>query len=188
MFVDADVVVEPCAFTSSVALLRRTGLDLLSPYPRQIAVGIGRAAGAAAAAVVVADTLPLGLAERSAAAVPSRGERAFLVVDAPTYRRAGGHAAVRDEVLEDIALLRAVKRAGGTGRRRTAPTSPPAGCTTAGRSCATGTPSRCGPLRLRAGVACRLALLVADVRGPPLAALSGSRVGRSGTSPESLAG
>ena len=31
------------------------------------------------------------------------------------YERAGGHAAVRGEVLEDIALLRAVKRAGGRG-------------------------------------------------------------------------
>jgi hypothetical protein len=31
------------------------------------------------------------------------------------YDRAGGHAAVRDEVLEDIALLRAVKRSGGRG-------------------------------------------------------------------------
>jgi hypothetical protein len=31
------------------------------------------------------------------------------------YDRAGGHAAVRAEVLEDIALLRAVKRSGGRG-------------------------------------------------------------------------
>jgi hypothetical protein len=36
-------------------------------------------------------------------------------VDAAAYRRAGGHAAVRAELLEDLALLRAVKRAGGRG-------------------------------------------------------------------------
>jgi hypothetical protein len=37
------------------------------------------------------------------------------VLTAGGYRRAGGHAAVRGEVLEDIALLRAVKRSGGRG-------------------------------------------------------------------------
>jgi len=39
----------------------------------------------------------------------------FLVVDAAAYRRAGGHAAVRADVLEDLALLRAVKASGGRG-------------------------------------------------------------------------
>jgi hypothetical protein len=37
------------------------------------------------------------------------------VVDAAAYRAAGGHAAVRADVLDDIALLRAVKRSGGRG-------------------------------------------------------------------------
>jgi hypothetical protein len=39
----------------------------------------------------------------------------FLVVDAAAYRRAGGHAAVRGDVLDDVALARAVKVAGGNG-------------------------------------------------------------------------
>jgi hypothetical protein len=37
------------------------------------------------------------------------------VLTRAAYRRSGGHAAVRGEVLEDLALLRAVKRAGGRG-------------------------------------------------------------------------
>jgi hypothetical protein len=37
----------------------------------------------------------------------------FLVLDRAAYHRAGGHAAVRDKVLEDIELARAVKRSGG---------------------------------------------------------------------------
>src|SRR5689334_10061518 len=37
----------------------------------------------------------------------------WLVVDRAGYERAGGHAAVRADVLEDIGLARAVKRAGG---------------------------------------------------------------------------
>ena len=35
------------------------------------------------------------------------------MVDAAAYRRAGGHTAVRDMVLEDIGLARAMKRSGG---------------------------------------------------------------------------
>jgi hypothetical protein len=37
----------------------------------------------------------------------------FLVVRRAAYEAAGGHAAVRSSVLEDVALARAVKRAGG---------------------------------------------------------------------------
>jgi hypothetical protein len=37
----------------------------------------------------------------------------FLVLSRTGYDRAGGHAAVRGEVLEDIALARRVKQAGG---------------------------------------------------------------------------
>jgi len=36
----------------------------------------------------------------------------LLVVDAAVYRAAGGHEAVRAEVVEDVALARVVKRAG----------------------------------------------------------------------------
>jgi hypothetical protein len=43
--------------------------------------------------------------------VPAGGQ--LLVVRASAYRAAGGHAAVRDRVLEDIELARAVKRSGG---------------------------------------------------------------------------
>ncbi|MEL4486205.1 hypothetical protein AAEH76_21930, partial [Shewanella algae] len=39
----------------------------------------------------------------------------LLAVDASTYHRAGGHEAVRDQVLDDVALLRALKRVGGRG-------------------------------------------------------------------------
>lgn len=115
VFLDADVIVEPEAFTSSAALLRRTGLDLISPYPRQIA-------DTAAERVVQPllqwswmSTLPLRLAEHSPRESLSAANGQLIVVDAQTYRRAGGHGAVRDIVLEDIALLRAVKATGGRG-------------------------------------------------------------------------
>src|SRR5664280_1275357 len=39
VFLDADVVLAPTAIAATVALLRTTGLDVLSPYPRQLANG-----------------------------------------------------------------------------------------------------------------------------------------------------
>ena len=38
VFVDADVVLEDHAVASAVTLLRESGLDLISPYPRQLAI------------------------------------------------------------------------------------------------------------------------------------------------------
>ena len=114
VFVDADVVLDPYAVAATVALLDDTGLDLLSPYPRQEAPG--------ATALVQPllqwswlSFLPLRLAERSGRESLSAANGQLLAVRRGAYDRAGGHAAVRGEVVEDVALLRAIKRTGGHG-------------------------------------------------------------------------
>ena len=48
VFVDADVRLFPDAVAGAVAVLERHGLDLVSPWPRPLAVGSRRAPGAAA--------------------------------------------------------------------------------------------------------------------------------------------
>jgi cellulose synthase/poly-beta-1,6-N-acetylglucosamine synthase-like glycosyltransferase len=114
VFVDADVVLSSYAVAATVALLEDSGLDLLSPYPRQEAPG--------ATALVQPllqwswlSFLPLRLAERSARPSLSAANGQLLAVRRTAYRRAGGHAAVRDAVVEDVELLRALKRTGGRG-------------------------------------------------------------------------
>ena len=113
-FVDADVVLAPTAVAATVALLEETGLDLLSPYPRQEAPG--------ATALVQPllqwswlTFLPLRVAERSPRPSLSAANGQLLAVRRSAYDRAGGHAAVRDAVVEDVELLRALKRVGGRG-------------------------------------------------------------------------
>lgn len=115
VFVDADVVLAPHAVAASVALLRWAGLDLVSPYPRQLAVTPAERLVQPLLQWSWLTTLPLHLAERSPRETLAAANGQLLVLDAATYRRAGGHAAVRDRMLEDIALLRAVKRSGGRG-------------------------------------------------------------------------
>ena len=115
VFVDADVVLAPHAIAATVHLLRSSGLDLLSPYPRQVAVTAVERLVQPLLQWSWLTTLPLDAAERSPRASLAAANGQLLAVDAAAYARAGGHAAVAGEVLEDIALLRALKRSGGRG-------------------------------------------------------------------------
>ena len=115
VFLDADVRLMPDAVAAAVAVLDEAGLDLVSPWPRQLT-------GSAAERLVQplqqwlwATLLPLRLAERSPRPSLAAANGQFLVVRRAAYERAGGHASVRGEVIEDVALLRAVKAAGGRG-------------------------------------------------------------------------
>jgi len=112
VFVDADVVLAPGALPAAVAALG--DLDLMSPYPRQEAPGATRLVQPLQQWSWLT-FLPLRWAERSHRTSLTAATGQFLVVRRSVYDRAGGHAAVRDEVVEDLALLRNVKRAGGRG-------------------------------------------------------------------------
>jgi hypothetical protein len=115
VFVDADVVLSPDAVAATVTQLRWSGLDLVSPFPRQVAVTAAERLVQPLLQWSWLTTLPLRVAERSARRSLAAATGQLLAVDTAAYRRAGGHAAVRDDVLDDIGLLRAVKASGGRG-------------------------------------------------------------------------
>jgi hypothetical protein len=115
VFLDADVRLAPHAVAATVGLLRSSGLDLVSPYPRQLARTAAERLVQPLLPWSFLTTLPLRLAERSGRPSLTAANGQLLAVDARVYRAAGGHAAVRDAVIEDVELLRAVKRAGGRG-------------------------------------------------------------------------
>jgi hypothetical protein len=115
VFVDADVRLFPDAIAAAVAVLDEHGLDLVSPSPRLLTEGVAERLVQPLVPWMWATTLPVRLAERSPRPSLAAANGQFLVLTRSGYERAGGHAAVRGEVLEDIALLRAVKRSGGRG-------------------------------------------------------------------------
>ena len=181
VFVDADVVLAPHAVAAATALLRWSGLDLVSPYPRQVAVGAAERLVQPLLQWSWLTTLPLRVAERSARPSLAAANGQLLVVDTGAYLVAGGHAAVRGELLEDVARLRAVKRSGGRGG------------VVDGTDLATcrmydGWPalregyakSLWSAFGSRAGAASVLGLLGIAYVLPPLAALRGSRAGLVG--------
>jgi hypothetical protein len=114
VFVDADVVLAPHAVAATVQLLADTGLDLVSPYPRQEAPGATRLVQPLLQWSWLT-FLPLRLAEALPQPSLAAANGQLLAVRREVYRRAGGHAAVKGEVVEDVALLRAVKAVGGRG-------------------------------------------------------------------------
>lgn len=112
VFVDADVVLTPHAISRAVQALRSQGLDMVAPYPRQIA----RTALARLVQPLIpwswATTVPLAWARKAQWASMSAANGQFLIVDAAAYHAIGGHQAVAGEVLEDIALMRAFRQSG----------------------------------------------------------------------------
>ncbi|MGY1711623.1 glycosyltransferase [Geodermatophilus sp. SYSU D00758] len=113
VFVDADVRLEPDAVAGAVAVLEAHGLDLVSPWPRPVTGGTAERLVQPLGPWLWVTTLPVRLAERSPRPSLTAANGQFLVLSRAAYERAGGHAAVRGEVIEDVALARAVKRAGG---------------------------------------------------------------------------
>jgi hypothetical protein len=181
VFVDADVLLGPNAVAAAVAVLRGAGLDLVSPWPRQVAEGPGARLVQPLLQWSWMVSLPLRRAERSPRPSLCAANGQFLVVDAVALARAGGFAGIAGAVLDDIEVARAVKRAGG--RVGVADGSRLAACRmydgwadlSAGYRKSLW--AAFGPAPASAAVAATLALAYVI---PPLAALAGSRAGLAG--------
>jgi hypothetical protein len=111
VFVDADVIVTAGAITALVDLVDQS-LDLACPYPRQLADGPVARLVQPLLQWSWLTFLPLRLAERPGPASLTAANGQLMACSAQSYAAVGGHATVRAEVLEDLALARAYKRAG----------------------------------------------------------------------------
>lgn len=180
-FVDADVEFAPHAMAASVALLRERHLDWISPFPRQVAVTWSERLMQPLTAWVRLGMVDMRHAEDSHehGALLANGQ--FLVIDAKAYRRAGGHEAIKDGLVDDVYLAAALKISGSRGVAVEG--SGLAAC----RMYTGWTELRDGytrwfwvlfPTRRRLVLIC--AGLVVSELLPPLAALRGSKVGLLG--------
>jgi len=115
VFVDADVDLTPRAIASTIHQMREAGLDLLSPYPRQVAVTPAERITQPLVVWSWVTALPIRITERSHYPSMAAAIGQFLVVDARAYRISGGHTAVADMIIEDVGVLRALKRHGFKG-------------------------------------------------------------------------
>ena len=181
VFVDADVTLAPDAVARVLTLLSDGELDAVSPYPHQIAVTWSERIIQPLLQWSWATLLPLGLAERSrrTSLVAANGQ--VLAITRDAFDAIGGHAGVRDEVIDDVALFQNLKR---TGRRGAlADGTDVATCHmydswpelrdgyAKSLWSATGSPTRAVAL---------VGLLAITYVAPPIAAIFGSRIGAIG--------
>ena len=115
IFIDADVRFSPNAFAQAVQTLRDNHLDLISPYPKQAASTWSERLIQPLLQWSWLTFLPLRIAEKSRNSKLVAANGQFLVVDAVKYRESGGHSYQPASVLDDIAVLQAIKESGGSG-------------------------------------------------------------------------
>jgi chlorobactene glucosyltransferase len=112
LFTDADTVHNPNAVSSAVAALYLEDAQFLSVFPLQQTVSLAERLALPLMLAYVYGLLPTWLVKRSPNPAFSAASGQFVLFDRRAYEAIGGHAAVRNVVLEDVTLGRRIKQAG----------------------------------------------------------------------------
>jgi chlorobactene glucosyltransferase len=112
LFVDADTRHHPLMLRDAMAATLGSGADLLSGAPRQVAHTWAERLTVPMVSWVMFALIPHPIVARSRWTALSAAIGQFMLFRRSAYEQVGGHAAVRDSVVEDLALGRAVKREG----------------------------------------------------------------------------
>lgn len=111
LFTDADTVHQPGSLARASAEAKHEQADLLSYSPKQIAVTFAeRAVMPVIFAELAAEYPPRKVREQNSKVVAANGQ--YILVRRAAYEAVGGHAAVANEILEDVALARLFRSAG----------------------------------------------------------------------------
>jgi len=111
LFTDADTIHLPGSLARALAEANENSVDLLSYSPEQIAVTFWEMA---VLPVVFAELArqypPSKVSDPNSPAAAANGQ--YILIKREAYDAVGGHAAVASNILEDVALARAVKASG----------------------------------------------------------------------------
>jgi chlorobactene glucosyltransferase len=111
-FLDADVRPKPALLLRALATAQSERLDLLSLAPRQELGSFAERLVMPCGLYLLAFSQDLAdLQSRTSDDATATGQ--FMLVRRRVYEAVGGHAAVRGIIVEDVALARLIKRAGG---------------------------------------------------------------------------
>jgi chlorobactene glucosyltransferase len=123
LFTDADTVHSPGALSAALAMAADTRADLLSAWPRLITLTVGEKLVIPVLHVIAIAWFPISALRfiQSRRSLATRLPPAFLRIwggangqfvlfRRSAYQRIGGHSAVRDHIVEDIALGREIAR------------------------------------------------------------------------------
>ncbi len=111
-FVDSDTTLAPGTISAAAGRLEEEGAGMVSLLPRS---GRGSVSGAVLLPMVpyaMFSLFPMAAVHRSPSPAISVAFGPFLLLTREAYDAAGGHAARRDSIVDDVEMSRAVKAAG----------------------------------------------------------------------------
>jgi len=111
LFTDADTIHLPGSLARALAEARENQVDLLSYSPEQVAVTFWEMAVLPIVFAELARQYPLAkVSDPNSPDAAANGQ--YILVEREAYGAVGGHAAFAEDILEDVALARAVKSSG----------------------------------------------------------------------------
>ena len=111
LFTDADTIHLPGSLARSIEEAKRHGAAMLSYSPRQIVKGFWeKAVMPVIFAELAASFRPAQVSDPKSPAAAANGQ--YILISREAYDAVGGHAAIAANLLEDVALARAVKQSG----------------------------------------------------------------------------
>jgi chlorobactene glucosyltransferase len=112
LFVDADLIYAPAAVRSAMAFLLKHEAGSLSWYPRMVMKGFWENILMPCLAVIGFMELPTWLANRSRSPRLGIGGGPGTLVSRDLYFQSGGHEALRNAIIDDVGLVRQIRRTG----------------------------------------------------------------------------
>ncbi|KUP21521.1 glycosyltransferase [Paenibacillus sp. DMB5] len=112
LFLDADIRLQPQALTAALASAEAQGSGLITGFPRQQTGSWLERLAVPLMVFTIVCHLPVPLVRRSRDPRFVAAHGGFMLIHRDSYTRCGGHAGIRDQLVDDMALARAVKLAG----------------------------------------------------------------------------
>lgn len=112
IFTDADVCWKPDALAALMSEIERTQADLLTVWPTQQTESWGERLVVPLMSLAILGYLPLPLVHHTRWSSFAAANGQCLAFRRSAYQKIGGHAAVRDRIVEDVAFARRIKMAG----------------------------------------------------------------------------
>ena len=112
LFTDADTQHAPHFLRKAVAAILHEQADLLTVIPRFATISLAEKAIMPLLIWLAYCVFPLALMNRNRLRIVSYSNGAFLMFRRDAYQKIGGHAAIRDNVIDDLTLGRRIRQAG----------------------------------------------------------------------------
>ena len=112
LFIDADIIYAPQGIAAAVQMYRRAGVSMLALLPHIEMRGFWENVAMPMLATTVYSFLPLWFSNRTRFSLLGIGGGTGNMIARADYDAIGGHDALKDAVIDDVALARLVRRRG----------------------------------------------------------------------------